>query len=130
MLNFFPMSLFTIDISDLLASPVGSTEEFHFEQKIPKNMWKTLACTKPLAMRIKLIREEYGIHCLLLDLKTQIDIPEEWIEDAIIELHDISREFHLKKSPKDTDDIEYIDISHGTIDFKKVIEQELLIAGL
>lgn len=123
------MSLFTIDISSLLSLPIGSVSEFQFEEDIPSDTWEDLVCDEVLSMHIKLIRQEYGINCLIQDLKTTITIPSESIEKKIIELQNISREFHLKKSPKDTDDIEYIDTHDATIDLTRILEQELLIAG-
>lgn len=81
-------------------------------------------------MSVKLIREDYGINCLLAQLVTTITIPSEGLEDVAVSLEHISREFHLKKTDKDTDDIEYIDTREVTIDLTTIIEQELLIAGL
>ncbi len=124
------MSLFTIDISSLLSLPVGSISEFQFEQEIPHNTWEDLICIEDLMMSVKLIREEYGINCLLEKVSTIITIPSEGLEDISITLEHISREFHLKKTPKDTDDIEYINTHDATIDLSRIIEQELLIAGL
>ena len=124
------MSLFTIDTSSLLQLPVGSISEFQFEQEIPTDTWEDLICEEPLSMNIKLVREDYGINCIIWSLSTSITIPSESIEDTIIELENISREFHLKKKKEDTDDIEYINTHDGTIDLARVIEQELLIAGL
>lgn len=124
------MSLFTIDISSLLSLPVGSISEFDFEQDIPEDTWEDLVCTQSLSMSVKLIREDYGINCLLQKISTTITIPSEGIEEKIVELDNISREFRLKKTEKDTDDIEYINLHDATIDLSRVIEQELLIAGL
>lgn len=124
------MSLFTIDISSLLSLPVGSISEFEFEQDIPEDTWEDLVCTENLAMSVKLIREDYGINCLLQKINTTITIPSEGIEDKLVDLDNISREFRLKKTEKDTDDIEYINTHGATIDLSRVIEQELLIAGL
>ena len=124
------MSLFTIDISALLSLPVGSVSEFQFEQEVPEDTWEDLVCTEDLMMSVKLIREDYGINFLLQEITTIFTIPSEWIEKKIIELDNISREFRLKKTPKDTDDIEYINTHDATIDLAKIIEQELLIAGL
>ena len=67
-------------------------------------------------MSVKLVREDYGINCLLQKITTTITIPSEGIEDRIIDLDNISREFHLKKMKEDTDDIEYINTHDGTID--------------
>ncbi len=38
------MSLFTIDILTLLSSPVGTTEEFQFDQDIPVETFEDLIC--------------------------------------------------------------------------------------
>jgi hypothetical protein len=124
------MSLFTIDVSSLLSLPVGSISEFQFEQELPQDTWEDLICTESLRMSVKLIREDYGINCLLAEVATTITIPSEWLEGVSISLEHISREFHLKKTEKDTDDIEYINTHDATIDLSRVIEQELLIAGL
>lgn len=124
------MSLFTIDVSSLLSLPVGSVSEFQFEQELPLDTWEDLICTDMLQMSVKLIREDYGINCLLTEVATTITIPSEGLEDVSISLEHISREFHLKKTEKDTDDIEYINTHDATIDLSRVIEQELLIAGL
>jgi hypothetical protein len=124
------VSLFTIDVSALLSLPVGSISEFQFEQDIPDDTWEDLISTEVLAMSVKLIREEYGINCLLEKVSTLITIPSEGLEDISISLEHISREFHLKKTPKDTDDIEYINTHDVTIDLTRIVEQELLIAGL
>lgn len=123
------MPLFTIDISPLLHLPVGSISDFHFEQEIPTDTWDDLICETSLTMDIKLVRQEYGINCIIQELTTAITIPNESIENKIIELQNISREFHVKKDPKDTDDIEYIDTHDTTIDLSNILEQELLIAG-
>lgn len=124
------MSLFTIDVSSLLQLPVGSISEFQFEQEIPTDTWEDLICEEPLSMNIKLVRQDYGINCIIWSLSTTIAIPSESIENKIIELNNISREFHLKKKKEDTDDIEYIDTHDATIDLSTILEQELLIAGL
>lgn len=124
------MSLFTIDVSSLLSLPVWSISEFQFEQEIPDNTWEDLICTESLSMSVKLFHEDYGVNCLLTQLVTTITIPSEWLEDVAISLEHISREFHLKKTEKDTDDIEYIDTRDVSIDLTTIIEQELLIAGL
>jgi len=124
------MSLFTIDTSTLLQLPVGSISEFHFEQEIPTDTWDDLVCEEPLSMDIKLVRQDYGINCIIWSLSTIITIPSESIEHKPLELENISREFHLKKKKEDTDDIEYIDTHDATIDLSTIIEQELLIAGL
>lgn len=123
------MSLFTIDISSLLSLPVGSVSEFQFEEVIPEDTWEDLICEEVLSMHIKLIRQEYGINCIIQELTTTITIPSESIEKKIIKLQNISREFHLKKTPTDIDDIEYIDTHDVTIDLTRILEQELLIAG-
>lgn len=124
------MSLFTIDVSRLLGLPVGSIEEFHFDQEIPLDTWEDLVCEEPLVMDIKVVREDFWISCLLQELTTTITIPSEGIESSPITLEHISREFHLKKKNEDTDDIEYINMHDVTIDLSTIIEQELLIAGL
>jgi len=124
------MSLFTIDISNLLWQPVGSVAEFQFEQDVPTNTWEDLICDEALSMHIKLVREAYGVNCILRELSTIVSIVSEGIEWTPIHLEHISREFHLKKDITDTDDIEYIDTRDATIDLIKIIEQELLIAGL
>ncbi len=124
------MSLFTIDTSTLLSSPVGTMEEFQFAQGIPTDTWDDLVCNEELRMHVKLLKQDYGIECILSSVETLITIPSESIENKPIEIENISREFHLKKKPTDTDDIEYINDHDGTIDLTKVIEQELLIAGL
>ena len=124
------MSLFTIDISTLLHSPVGTMEEFQFNQDIPVDTFEDVICTQPLDMHIKLVREEYWIRCIFSSLQTQLSIPSEGIEEKTVELHSLSREFHIKKKSDDTDDIEYIDSYNGTINLSKVIEQELLIGGM
>ena len=59
------MSLFTIDTSTLLQLPVGSISEFHFEQEIPTDTWDDLVCEEPLSMDIKLVRQDYGINCII-----------------------------------------------------------------
>jgi hypothetical protein len=123
------MSLFTIDISALLQSPVGSIEEFQFDQEIPSDTWEDLVCESDLEMNIKLIRQEYGLECIFGQLTTSISIPSEGIKNKEIEIDGVSREFHLKKRNEDTDDISYIDTHDGTIDLSLVLEQELLIAG-
>lgn len=124
------MSLFTINVSALLSLPVGSVSEFQFEQEVPPDTWEDLVCTEDLRMSVKLIREDYGINCLLQEITTTITIPSEGIEEKVVELEHISREFRLKKTEKDTDDIEYINTRDATIDLTRIIEQELLIAGL
>ncbi len=124
------MSLFTIEASPLLQLPVGSISEFHFEQEIPADTWDDLVCEEALSMYIKLVREDYGINCIIQNLTTTITIPSESIEHKTLELESISREFHLKKKKEDTDDIEYIDTHSATIDLSNIIEQELLISGL
>lgn len=124
------MSLFTIDVSSLLQLPIGSISEFQFEQEIPLDTWEDLVCEDVLSMNIKLVRQDYGINCIIWSLSTTITIPSESIENKIIELDNISREFHLKKKKEDTDDIEYIDTHDATIDLSTILEQELLIAGL
>lgn len=124
------MSLFTIDVSSLLQLPVGSISEFQFEQEIPTDTWEDLICEDALSMNIKLVRQDYGINCIIWSLSTTITIPSESIENKIIELDNISREFHLKKKKEDTDDIEYIDTHDATVDLSTILEQELLIAGL
>ncbi len=124
------MSLFTIDASPLLQLPVGSISEFHFEQEIPTDTWDDLICEEPLSMDIKLVRQDYGINCIIWSLSTTITIPSESIEHKSLELENISREFHLKKAPTDTDDIEYVDTHDATVDLTNIVEQELLIAGL
>lgn len=71
------MSLFTIDVSSLLSLPVGSVSEFQFEQELPLDTWEDLICTEMLQMSVKLIREDYGINCLLTEVATTITIPSE-----------------------------------------------------
>lgn len=105
-------------------------EEFSFEEEVPENTWEDLVCENTLSMNIKLIKQEYGIQCIFVHILTNISITSEGIEGREIDLKNISREFHLKKSEKDTDDIEYINTHDDTIDLSRVIEQELLIAGL
>lgn len=124
------MSLFTIEVSSLLQLPVGSISEFHFEQEISTDTWEDLICEGFLSMTIKLVREDYGINCILQNLDATITIPSEGIENKTLALENISREFHLKKKNEDTDDIEYIDHHDATINLSTIIEQELLIAGL
>jgi hypothetical protein len=123
------MSLFTIDISGLLISPVGTMDEFHFEQELESDTFETFLCTEPLIMDIRIIRRDYGVECLFQSIQTTIDIPEEYLQGQEILLEHISREFHLKERREDTDDVEYIDPDE-TIDLGRVIAQELLIAGL
>ncbi len=81
-------------------------------------------------MKIKLIRQDYGIECLLLHVQSTIEIPSEGIENKELNITNISREFHLKKQPQDPDDIQYIDIRESTIDLANIVREELLIAGL
>ncbi len=124
------MPLFTIDISNLLSSPIGTTEEFQFNQDLPIETFEDLVCHDWLHMNIKLIRQEYGIECLLLHIESTIEIPSEGIENKELEITNISREFHIKKVVWDPDDIQYIDIRDNTIDLANIIREELLIAGL
>ncbi len=124
------MSLFSLDISEILGSPIGTLREFHFEQSLPDDTFSDVICTDNLIMDIKLIHQSYGIECLFIALKTTIDIPSESIEGKEITLSNQSREFHLKKGEKDTDDIQYIDTHDMMIDLTQAIEEELLIAGL
>ncbi len=124
------MSLFSLDISEILGSPVGTLREFHFEQSLPKDTFSDVICTEDLIMDIKLVHQSYGIECLFISLETTINIPSESIEWKEISLSNQSREFHLKKSEKDTDDIQYIDTHDMIIDLTQAIEEELLIAGL
>lgn len=124
------MSLFSLDISEILGSPVGTIREFHFEQTLPEDTFTDVICREELIMDIKLVHQSYGIECLFVSLETTIDIPSESIENKEILLTNQSREFHLKKSEKDTDDIQYIDTHDMTIDLTLAIEEELLIAGL
>lgn len=124
------MPLFSLDVSEILGSPVGTIREFHFEQTLPDNTFSDVICTEDLIMDIKLIHQSYGIECLFVSLDTTIDIPSESIEWKEITLSNQSREFHLKKSEKDTDDIQYIDTHDMMIDLTRAIEEELLIAGL
>lgn len=123
------MSLFTIDISTLLQSPVGTVEEFQFSQDIPADTFEDVICLEPLAIHIKLVRQEYGIQCLLLEMLTTVDIPSNDIKKREIEILDVAREFHIKKLREDTDDIEYINDHDATIDLTSIINQELLIAA-
>lgn len=124
------MSLFTLDIAEILSGPTGTMQSFHFEQLLADNAFASVTCTTGLVMDIKLVRQDYGIECLIISLETTIDIPEEYIEWKEVSLSNQSREFHLKKLEKDTDDIQYINIHDVTIDLSQAIEEELLIAGL
>lgn len=123
------MSLFTIDISALLHSPVGTTEEFQFHDDIPEDTFEDVVCREPLDIHIKLVRQEYGIQCLLCELHTVVDIPSNDILQKTIDIADIAREFHIKKLREDSDDIEYINDHDATIDLANILSQELLIAG-
>lgn len=124
------MSLFSLDIAEILSSPIGTMREFQFAQDLPTNTFSEVICEKNLIMDIKLIRQDYGIECLFLSLETTINIPSESIENKDIILKNQSREFHVKKHETDTDDIQYIDTHTMMIDLTQVIEEELLIAGL
>lgn len=123
------MSLFTIDISTVLSAPVGSMEEFHFAQEIPADMWEDLICETDLKMNIKIVKQDYGVDCILSELSTTISIPSEGIENKEIEIDGVTREFHLKKKNEDTDDISYVYTHDASIDLTTILEQELLIAG-
>jgi hypothetical protein len=74
------MSLFTLDISDILTGPTGTMQAFHFEQSLPEEIFSGVVCTADLVMDIKLVKQDYGIECLITSLETTIDIPEECIE--------------------------------------------------
>ena len=124
------MSLFSLDISEILGSPVGTIREFHFEQAPPKDTFTDVICREDLIMDIKLVHQSNGVECLFVSLETTIDITSESIEGKEVTLANQSREFHLKKSEKDTDDIQYIDTHDMIIDLTRAIEEELLIAGL
>ncbi len=123
------MSLFTIDISTLLQSPVGTVEEFQFSQDIPEDTFEDVICLEPLTIHIKLVRQEYGLQCLLVEVRTVVDIPSNDIKKKALEILDVAREFHLKKRKEDTDDIEYINDHDASIDLTQIINQELLIAA-
>lgn len=124
------MSLFTIDIADILSWPIGTMQEFHFEQTIPDDTLEDVICHEPLIMDIKLVHHSYGIECIILKLETSIEIPSESILWKTIILTNQSREFHTKKWAKDTDDILYIDMHDYTLDLSQALDEELLIAGL
>jgi hypothetical protein len=124
------MSLFSLDISEILWSPVGTLQEFHFEQILPDDTFSEVICHNELIMDIKLVRQSYGIECIFVELTTTIDIPAEWIRSEEVTFAHQSREFHLKKTPDDSDDICYIDTHKLTIDLTQAIEEELLISGL
>ncbi|MFA6079981.1 MAG: hypothetical protein WC753_00670 [Candidatus Gracilibacteria bacterium] len=124
------MSLFSLDVSAILESPVGTLQEFHFEQIPPEDTFSEVICRGELVMDIKLIHQSYGIECVFVALKTTIDIPDESIQSEKVTLTNQSREFHLKKTPDDSDDIQYIDTHKLAIDLTQAIEEELLIAGL
>ena len=123
------MPLFTIDVSILLQSPVGTVEEFQFSQDVPRDTFEDVICLEPLDIHIKLVRQEYGIQCLLIKVQTNVDVPANDIKKRAIEIIDIAREFHIKKLREDTDDIEYIDDHDASIDLGNIIHQELLIAA-
>jgi len=74
------MSLFSLDISEILGSPVGTIREFHFEQTPPEDTFDDVICTNDLIMDIKLVHQSYGVECLFITLKTIINIPSESIE--------------------------------------------------
>lgn len=74
------MSLFSLDVSEILGSPVGTIREFHFEKTLPNDTFSDVMCTDELTMDIKLIHQSYGIECLFISLETTIDIPSESIE--------------------------------------------------
>ncbi len=124
------MSLFSLDVSEILGSPIGTIREFHFEQSLPEDTFSDVICTDNLIMDIKLVHQSYGVECLIVALEATINIPSESIEWKEVALSNQSREFHLKKSEKDTDDIQYIDTHDMMIDLMQAIEEELLIAGL
>ncbi len=124
------MSLFALDIADILAWPVGTMQEFHFEQTLPDDTFTEVVCQDDLVMDIKIIHQSYGVECLIVSLQTTIDIPNESIEWKEIILTNQSREFHTKRLPNDADDIGYIDMHTLSIDLSQALEEELLIAGL
>lgn len=74
------MSLFSLDISEILGSPVGTLREFHFEQTLPEDTFSDIICRDDLIMDVKLIHQTYGIECLFISLSTTIDIVSESIE--------------------------------------------------
>lgn len=123
------MSLFTIDVSTLLHSPIGTMEEFQFSQELPADIFEDIVCVEPLDIHIKLIRQDYGIQCLLCEVRTTIDMPSNDIKNKSIEIINIAREFHIKKMKEDADDIWYINDRDGTVDLADMIRQELMIAG-
>ena len=124
------MSLFSLDVSEILGSPVGTLQEFHFQQTIPADTFLEIICVEELIMHIRLVRQPYGVECIFVELKTTIDIPEEFIQSEEVTFANQSREFHLKKTPDDSDDIQYIDAHELTLDLTQAIEEELLISGL
>ncbi len=124
------MSLFTLDIADILAWPVGTMQEFHFKQTIPEDTFSEVTCQDDLVMDIKIVHQSYGVECIFISLETTIDIPSESIEWKEISLNNQSREFHTKRLSDDADDIQYIDMHELTVDLTQAIEEELLIAGL
>ena len=124
------MSLFSLDVSEILGSPVGTLKEFHFKQTIPADTFSEVLCVEELIMHVRLVRQPYGVECIFVELKTTIDIPEEFIQSKEVTFANQSREFHLKKTPDDSDDIQYIDTHELTLDLTQAIEEELLISGL
>lgn len=104
-------------------------EEFQFSQELPADIFEDIICVEPLDMHIKLIRQDYGIECLLCEVHTIVDIPTNDIKNKSIEIINIAREFHIKKLREDSDDIGYISDHDGTVDLADMIRQELLIAG-
>jgi len=124
------MSLFSLDVSEILGSPIGTLQEFHFEQPIPADTFTEIICVDTLKMHVRLVRQPYGIECIFVELTTTIDIPAEFIHSEEVTFAHQSREFHLKKTENDADDIEYIDTHELTLDLTQAIEEELLISGL
>jgi hypothetical protein len=123
------MSLFTIDISNILSSPVGTIEEFRFAEEIPADTWEDLVCHGELEMTIKIVHQDYGVDCILSELTATISIPSEGIVERSVSIEGVAREFHIKKKREDTDDISYIDEHDATIDLTTILEQEIVIAG-
>lgn len=122
------MSLLSIDIVDILAAPVWTTDKMGFSSDIDKDIFESIICLSPMTISLRLIRQEYGIQCVFDSIQCVVSVPSEGISDAEIHLSDISRELHLKRHEDDPDDLGYIHSNDEVYDLSLMIEQEILIA--
>ncbi len=115
--------MFSLSVSDLIASYSGDSKAFSFSGEIPDNYMEDIRFVLPLEFSIKIVALDDGVTVIFEKLQTQVEYEK---KKHHVNISDFERIFKKHKDVLDADDVH--PIKNNMIDLTPVIREEIIMA--